>query len=232
MSASETTAQITAGGVVAIIRLHSTADLLPAAAALRDGGLTAIEFALTSPDALSALERARMQLGRDIRLGVGMVLTAEKARDALRAGAEFLTAPTINLAVVRAAREADVAMGSGAFTPTEIVQTYEAGANLVMVFPVGAVGPRYIHEVQGALPHIPLVPTGDISLEDAGAFIQAGAAAIRVGDELTPRGLLERRDFRGIAAWARGFSDAVARARGHAKQTPPTIKPIEGPDTR
>jgi 2-dehydro-3-deoxyphosphogluconate aldolase/(4S)-4-hydroxy-2-oxoglutarate aldolase len=173
-----------------------------------------------------------MQLGRDIRLGVGMVLTAEQARDALRAGAEFLTAPTINLAVVRAAREADVAMGSGAFTPTEIVQTYEAGANLVMVFPVGAVGPRYIHEVQGALPHIPLVPTGGISLEDAGAFIQAGAAAIRVGDELTPRGLLERRDFRGIAAWARGFSDAVARARGHAKQTPPTIKPIEGPDTR
>jgi 2-dehydro-3-deoxyphosphogluconate aldolase / (4S)-4-hydroxy-2-oxoglutarate aldolase len=232
MSASETTAQITAGGIVAIIRLPSAADLLPAAAALRDGGLSAIQFAMTSPGALNALERARTQVGRGIRLGVGMVLTAEQARDALRAGAEFLTAPTVNLTVIRAARDADVAMVSGAFTPTEIIQAYEAGANLVMVFPAGAAGPRYIHAVRAALPHIPLVPTGDVSLENAGAFIHAGAAALGVGSALLPRDFLERRDFRGIAARAKELADVVARARGQAQEPPPTIKPIEGPDTR
>jgi 2-dehydro-3-deoxyphosphogluconate aldolase/(4S)-4-hydroxy-2-oxoglutarate aldolase len=232
MSASETTAQIVAAGIVAIIRLPSPADLLPVAAALRDGGLSAIEFALISPGALRALELARTQLGRGIRLGAGMVLTTEQAHDALRAGAEFLAAPTVNPAVIRAAREADVAMVSGAFTPTEIVQAHETGAGLVMVCPAGSLGPRYIQDLRGPLPHIPLMPSGGVSLENAGAFIHAGAAALGVGAALAPRDLLERRDFRGITARAKEFADVVARARGHAKQLPPAIKPIEGPDTR
>lgn len=232
MSASETTAQIVAAGIVAIIRLPSPVDLFPVAAALRDGGLSAIEFALSSPGALSALELARTQFGRGVLLGAGMVLTAEQARDALQAGAEFLTAPDINLTVIRAARTADVAVVAGAFTPTEIVRVYEAGARLVRVFPVGSVGPRYIQDLQGSLSHIPLMPTGGVTLENAGAFIHAGAVALGVGDDPATRDLLERRDFRGITARAKEFADVVARARSHAKQPPPAIKPIEGPDTR
>jgi 2-dehydro-3-deoxyphosphogluconate aldolase / (4S)-4-hydroxy-2-oxoglutarate aldolase len=232
MSASETTAQIVAAGIVAIIRLPSPVDLLPVAAALRDGGLCAIEFALTSSGALSALELARTQFGRGVRLGAGMVLTAEQAHDALRAGAEFLTAPAINLTVIRAARTADVAVVSGAFTPTEIIQAYEAGASLVRVFPVGSVGPRYIQDLQGPLSHIPLMPTGGVTLENAGAFIHAGAVALGVGDDPATRDLLERRDFRGITARVREFADAVASARGRDTRPAPSVKPIEGPDTR
>jgi 2-dehydro-3-deoxyphosphogluconate aldolase/(4S)-4-hydroxy-2-oxoglutarate aldolase len=101
-----------------------------------------------------------------------------------------------------------------------------------MVFPAGAVGPRYIKDLCGLLSHIPLMPSGGVALENAGAFIHAGAVALGVGDDPATRDLLERRDFRGITARAKEFADVVARARGHAKQPPPAIKPIEGPDTR
>jgi 2-dehydro-3-deoxyphosphogluconate aldolase/(4S)-4-hydroxy-2-oxoglutarate aldolase len=232
MSASETTARITTGGIIAIIRLPSADALLPSAEALRDGGLTAIEFTLTSPGALNALERARSRLGRDILLGVGTVLTADQARDALRAGAEFLVAPNLNPAVIRAAREVDVAVVPGTFTPTEIVQAWELGASLVKVFPVSSVGPRYLQDLRGPLSHIPLVPTGGVTLENAGAFIQAGAAALGVGGELVSKELLERKAFREVAARAREFADTVTRARGQAQRPAPPVKPIEGPDTR
>jgi len=232
MGASETVEQIVAGGIVAIIRLPFAEDLLPVAEAIHEGGVAAIELTLAVPGALDALERARLQLGRGIRLGVGTVLAVKQARDALQAGAEFLVAPAFNPEVIRTAREADVAVVSGAFTPTEIVQAHEAGASLVMVFPAGSVGPRYIQDMLGPLPHIALMPRGGVSLENAGAFIQAGAAALGVGDDLATRDLLERRDFRGIAARAREFTEAIARARVRAGRPTPPVRPVEGPDIR
>jgi 2-dehydro-3-deoxyphosphogluconate aldolase / (4S)-4-hydroxy-2-oxoglutarate aldolase len=231
VSASETTERITAGGIIAVIRLPSADALLPSADALRDGGLTAIEFTLTSPGALNALERARARLGGDILLGVGTVLTADQARDSLHAGADFLVAPNLNPAVVRAARDANVAVVPGAFTPTEIVQAWELGASLVKVFPVSSAGPRYLQELRGPLPHIPLVPMGGVTLENAGAFIRAGAAALGVEGELVSQELLERKAFREVTARAREFADTVARARGQAQGPVPPVKPIEGPDT-
>jgi 2-dehydro-3-deoxyphosphogluconate aldolase/(4S)-4-hydroxy-2-oxoglutarate aldolase len=232
MSPDDVVKQITQGGIVAIIRLPSADDLLPAAEAIRDGGVTAVEFTLTTPGALQALARARLRLGREIRLGVGTVLAAEAARDSIRAGAEFLTAPNLNPEVVRAGREAGVPVIPGAFTPTEIVQAWDLGASLVKVFPAGPVGPRYIKDLRGPLPHIPLVPTGGVSLENAGAFILAGAAALGVGGELVSTDLLERRAFREITARAREFAEAVRLARAQAKRPVQPIQPIEGPDTR
>jgi 2-dehydro-3-deoxyphosphogluconate aldolase/(4S)-4-hydroxy-2-oxoglutarate aldolase len=232
MSPDDVVKQITQGGIVAIIRLPSADDLLPAAEAIRDGGVTAVEFTLTTPGALQALARARLRLGREIRLGVVTVLAAEAARDSIRAGAEFLTAPNLNPEVVRAGREAGVPVIPGAFTPTEIVQAWDLGASLVKVFPAGPAGPRYIKDLRGPLPHIPLVPTGGVSLENAGAFILAGAAALGVGGELVSTDLLERRAFREITARAREFAEAVRLARAQAKRPVQPIQPIEGPDTR
>lgn len=232
MKAGEVADQIRAGGLVAIMRLPAPDDLLPAAEAIREGGVTAIEFTLTTPGAIEALGPARSRLGGGILLGVGTVLSAEAAREAIRAGAEFLVAPTLNPDVVRACREAGVPVIPGAFTPTEIVQAWELGASLVKVFPAGPVGPRYIQDLQGPLPHIPLVPTGGVSLENVSAFIQAGAAAVGVGGEMVSRDLLTRRAFAEITSRARGFSEAVRRARQEAQWAVPPVKPIEGPDVR
>ena len=232
MGARETIEQLVAGGVVAIIRLPSPEDLVPAAEAIREGGITAIEFTLTTPGALQAIGSARSKLGGGVLLGVGTGLTAEAARDAVRAGAEFLVAPNLNPEVVRIGREAGVPVVPGAFTPTEIVQAWDLGASLVKVFPAGPVGPRYIKDLQGPLPHIPLVPTGGVSLENVGAFIQAGAAAVGVGGELVSKDLLARRAFREITVRAREFSQAIRQARGQVGRPVPSVRPIEGPDIR
>jgi 2-dehydro-3-deoxyphosphogluconate aldolase/(4S)-4-hydroxy-2-oxoglutarate aldolase len=228
----ETVKQILEGGIIAIVRLPAAEDLLPTAEAIRNGGVTAIEFTLTTPGAIRSLEPARAKLGRGILLGVGTVLTAEAAREAFLAGAQFLMAPNLNPEVVRAGREAGVPVIPGALTPTEIVRAWEAGASLVEVFPAGPMGPRYIRDLQGPLPHIPLLPAGGVSLESAAAFIQAGAVALGVGGEMVSRDLLARRAFREITARARAFVDAVKSARGQPVPPAPPIKPIEGPDTR
>lgn len=213
MSNDERVERLLAGGVIAILRLATADDLLPVAEAIREGGVTAIEFTLTTPGAIRALEPAREKLGGGVLLGVGTVLTAEAARDAIAAGAEYVVAPNVNPAVVEVCRDRHVPVVPGAFTPTEIVQAWNLGASLVKVFPVGSVGPRYIQDLRGPLPHIPMVPTGGVSLENVEAFIIAGAAAVGVGGEMVPKDLLARRAFGEITKRARAFADAVARAR-------------------
>lgn len=205
--------QIVGGGVIAILRLQAADDLVPAAEAIRAGGVTAIEFTLTTPGAIRELGPARARLGPGVLFGVGTVLTAEAAREAIEAGAEFVVAPNLNAAVIRTCRDVGVPVVPGAFTPTEVVQAWDLGASLVKVFPVGSVGPRYIRDLRGPLSHIPLVPTGGVSLETAETFIQAGAAALGVGGEMVSRDLLARRDFAEITLRARAFARAVARAR-------------------
>lgn len=232
MSVNEAVERIVAGGVIATIRLPGPGNLLPTAEAIREGGITAIELTLTSPGAFQGIEAARIKLRGSVLLGVGAVLSPEAARDAVRAGAEFLVAPNLNPEVIRAGRQAGVPVVPGAFTPTEIVQAWDLGASLVKVFPAGPVGPRYIKDLQGSLPLIPLVPTGGVSLENVGAFIYAGAAAVGVGGELVSQDLLERRAFREITDRAQEFAEAIRRARRAAGHAVPPIKPIEGPDFR
>lgn len=233
MTGGAAVTRIQDGGIIALLRLPSATDLLAAAGALRDGGIPAIEFALSSPGALGVLERARAALGRDAVVGMGTVLTKDQARDAIRAGAEFLAAPTLNLEVLRAGIDAGVPVIPGALTPTEIVHAWELGASLVKVFPVSTVGPRYIADLRGPLPHIPMVPAGGVSLANVAAFIQAGAAAVGVGGELVPPEALGRQALREIARRAREIVDAVQKARERGAPPPvPAIMPTEGPDTR
>ncbi len=230
MGVDESVRQIVEGGLIAIFRLPSAEDLLPVAQALRDGGITAIEIALITPGAVEALGAARSKLGREILLGAGAVFTAEAARDAVRAGAEFLASPTLVPAVIQAGRAAGIPVMPGAFTATETVRAREAGASLVQVVPAGSVGPRYLRDLRKSLPNIPLVPAGGVSLETVGAFIYAGAAAVGVDDELVQPDLLARHAFRDISSRTQEFAEAVRRARKQAGRPVIPIRPIEGSD--
>jgi 2-dehydro-3-deoxyphosphogluconate aldolase/(4S)-4-hydroxy-2-oxoglutarate aldolase len=223
---------ITAGGICAILRVPSPDDLVPVAQAILDGGINAIEVAVTTPGVLRALEPTRAKLGRDVLVGVGTVFTADEAREAIRVGAQFLAAPNFNPDVLRVGLERGVAIMAGALTPTEIIRAWDAGANLVRLFPAAPAGPAYVRDLQGSLPYIPLIPSGGITLDSVTDFIRAGAAAVGVGDALASRELVARRDFREITARAREFVEAVARARGRTERPVPAVKPIEGPDTR
>jgi 2-dehydro-3-deoxyphosphogluconate aldolase/(4S)-4-hydroxy-2-oxoglutarate aldolase len=121
----EPVTHIVAGGIIAILRLERAEDLSPAAEAIREDGVTAIEATFTMPGSIGALGPARAKLGRDVLLGIGEVLTPEASRDAIRAGAQFIAAPTLNPEVVRVCREARVPVIAGAFTATEIVHAWE-----------------------------------------------------------------------------------------------------------
>ena len=224
--------RIRTSGVVAILRLPTPDDFLPAAEAIRDGGVGAVEWALGEPERLRAFDVARMRLGRDLLMGGGTILTADDAKEAIRAGAQFLVAPTLNPDVLRVGLERDVPVIPGAFTATEIARAWELGATLVKLFPAGPVGPAYLRDIQGPIPYVSLIPSGGITLENAEAFIRAGAAAVGVGNALVSRELVTRRDFREITARARKFVETVARARGGAQRDILPARPVEGPDTR
>ncbi len=226
METDEVTKRIVEEGLVAILELGSAEDLLLAAQALRDGGITAIGFAMTSAGAVEAFGAARGKLGRTVLLGAGAVLAAESARDAIRAGAEFLAGPTLVPAVIQAGRAAHVPVLPGAFTATEILRAWEAGASLVQLVPAGSAGPRYLRELRDALPAIPLMPAGGIALGDVGAFTYAGAAAVGVDAGLVPPDLLKRQAFREISGRVEEVVEAVRRARRQVGRPVIPIQPF------
>ena len=176
--------RIERSGVVAIVRLDDYSAAADLVAALADGGIDAVEFTFTNPAAGGAIEAAKAVHGNRVLLGAGTVLDPETARSALLSGADFIVTPTLNAATIGLCRRSAVPSVIGAFTPTEILTAWEEGATFVKVFPASAVGPGYLKDVRGPLPQVKLVPTGGVSLDNVGAFIQAGAAAVAVGSNL------------------------------------------------
>ena len=175
------------GGIVAIIRAPSGEQLVSVARALNEGGIDVIEVTLTVPGALDVIAAIRSDLGDRILLGVGTVLDAESARAALLAGAEFIVSPTVNLDVIRMCRRYDKLVMPGAFTPTEVLTAWEAGADLVKIFPANIGGPDHLSALRGPLPQIRLLPTGGVNLETLPSFVAAGACAVGLGSSLVEK---------------------------------------------
>ena len=139
---------------------------------------------MTVPDALDVMRQVRRALGDRLLLGAGTILDPETARAALLAGAEYLVAPTLNLDVIRLCQRYDKLVMPGAFTPTEILTAWEAGADIVKVFPADVVGPAFFKAMRGPLPQIRLMPTGGVDLTTAADFLRAGACCLGVGGQL------------------------------------------------
>ena len=206
-------ARVLDGGIVAVIRARSGEQLVEVARALLSGGVDVMEVTFTVPGAVHVLERVADQLGDQILLGAGTVLDPETARAAILAGAEFIVSPNTNAEVIRLCRRYGKLAMPGAFTPTEVVTAFEAGADLVKIFPCDLGGPAYLKALHGPLPHIPLMPTGGITLDNAADYLQAGACALGVGGSLVEAKSVERGDFGRIEELARRFCAAVKQAR-------------------
>lgn len=200
-------------GVIAIVRFDRSEDLVRVAQAIAKGGIRAIEFTLTTPNALEIIAAARREFGEEILLGAGTVLDPETARAAILAGAEFVVAPTLNRGVIEVCRRYGKAVIPGAYTPTEILSAWEWGADLVKLFPAEIGGPAYLKAIRAPLPQVRLVPVGGVTLENAGDFIKAGAAAIAVGSNLVDKKLVAEKRFDELAVLAGKFVAAVQRAR-------------------
>lgn len=200
-------------GVVAILRLDASAQLQKAAQAIQAGGIRAIEFTMTTPGALDTLEEVARHLDKNTVLGAGTVLDTETARAVILAGAKFIVAPNLNLDVIAIAHRYSVAVIPGALTPTEILTAWEAGADLVKVFPASIGGPELIKALRGPLPHIKMIPTGGVDLTTTAAFIKAGSSAVAVGGNLVNNDIIQRGEFEKITALAKQYVKIVSQAR-------------------
>ena len=204
--------RITDGGVIAILRGVGRDDAVRVADAVVDAGVTALEVTADSPDATDSIEAIADRVD-DALVGAGTVLDAETARAAQLAGAEFLVTPTANRDVIRTANRYGTPIAVGAYTPTEALDAYEAGADLVKVFPAETGGPGHVAAIGGPLPQVPLVPTGGVDASNAGAYVRAGAAAVGVGRGVVDGEAVADGDLDAIESNARDVVEAVSAAR-------------------
>jgi len=200
-------------GVIAIMRAKSSGQLLAAADAIKAGGVQAIEVTMTTPGALDVIRQATERYGADVLFGVGSVLDPESARAAILAGAQFVVSPTLNLKTIELCHRYAIPVVPGAYTPTEILTAWEAGADMVKVFPASVGGPAYFKAVKAPLPQVKLVPVGGVNLDTTADFIRAGADAVGVGSALVSQKLLDAGDFAALTERARRLRQEVAKGR-------------------
>ena len=210
---AENLATIKAGGVVAVLRADSPDNLVHVAQAIGRGGIGAVEITMTTPGALGVIGECANRLGGEFLLGAGTVLDPETARAAILAGAQYIVTPTLNPDVITLCNRYDKVIIPGALTPTEILTAWECGADIVKVFPATAVGPRYFKDVKGPLPHVDLIPTGGVDLDNAGDFIRAGACAVAVGSNLVDKTAVATGEWQVLTDTARKYVEAVRYAR-------------------
>jgi 2-dehydro-3-deoxyphosphogluconate aldolase/(4S)-4-hydroxy-2-oxoglutarate aldolase len=213
MSREATLRRIMDGGIVAVVRSEFSASLVKVVQALAEGGVGAAEVTFTVPDAIEVIRQVRREVGDAIVLGAGTVLDPETARAALLAGAEYIVAPTLNLDVIRLCRRYDKAVMPGAFTPTEILTAWEAGADIVKVFPADVGGSAYLKAIRGPLPQIRLMPTGGVDLTTAENFLKAGACCLGVGGALVDPKAIAAGDFARIRGLAEQYTAIIRRFR-------------------
>jgi 2-dehydro-3-deoxyphosphogluconate aldolase/(4S)-4-hydroxy-2-oxoglutarate aldolase len=178
------TPQLAESGVVAILRGSSDRHLEGVSRTLGEAGVTCLELTLTTPGAVDALARVRAELPGDVALGMGSVIDADQAAACLEAGADFLVSPGVCADVAVYAAEHGVACYPGGFTPTELLEAWRLGAPAVKLFPAASGGPRHLKDVRAPLPHIPLVPTGGVALDQIADYVAAGAVAVGLGGPL------------------------------------------------
>jgi 2-dehydro-3-deoxyphosphogluconate aldolase/(4S)-4-hydroxy-2-oxoglutarate aldolase len=214
MTSKEILAFITEAGIVPVIRTSSAESAVQAVNAIYNGGLRAAEITMTVPGAIQALEKVADRFGDRIVLGAGTVLDPETARICMLAGAQFFVTPALRVSTIEMARRYSKVICPGALTPTEVLTAWEAGADVVKVFPCGNVGgAKYIKALKGPFPQIEMIPTGGVNLETAGDFLKAGACAVAVGSELVDAQTIHEGRYDIIEDRARQYLAAVAKAR-------------------
>jgi len=210
---AEVVRAIEANGVVAVIRLQDPERLRAVVDALAEGGVRALEVTMTVPRAIEMIAQLAPSLPEGFLLGAGTVLDPETARLAILAGARFVVGPVFRPEVIALCHRYDVAMMPGCFTPTEILAAWEAGADGVKVFPATALGPGFLKDVRGPLPQVKLMPTGGVTLDNAGEWLKAGAVAVGVGTALLDSKAIMAGNYGVITTNARRIVENIRAAR-------------------
>ena len=210
--------QIVQNGAVAVIRMNNPAKLIKVAEAINKGGINGIEITMTVPNAIKIIEEAVRTVGDHMNIGVGSVLNAGTAQEAIDAGANYVVSPIFKKEIIETAHRNNVPAMPGAFTPTEILTAFEAGADIVKVFPADVVGMAFFRGILAPMPHLKLMPTGGVTLTNAGEWLKAGACAVGVGSALLDKRAIEEEDYNKLTENARILMSSIAEYRAAVKK--------------
>lgn len=213
MSKEKIVESISNTGAAAVIRMENADKLLKVVEAIYSGGLNIIEVTMTVPDALKVIERVVKETNDDVIVGVGSVLNKEMTQGAIDAGAKFVVSPVLKKEIIETGHQNDLPVFPGAFTPTEIQTAYEWGADIVKVFPADVVGMKYFKSIKAPLPHLKLMPTGGVSLTNAGDWLLHGAEAVGIGSALLDKEAIKNEDYGKLKQNAEILIDNIKQAR-------------------
>lgn len=214
MEKQEIIKRIERRGIIAIIRTKSPDQVLDACRALLDGGIDVLELTMTIPGAVEKFKEVYNELGGKALLGMGSVLDSKMAKDALNAGAQFIVSPITKSEIAETVNSSGRVCMLGAFTPTEAETAQRSGSDFVKIFPADNLGVQYIKALLAPMPHLRLVPTGGVNLENIGEFIKAGVSAVGVGSSLVTKNILASSDWNALSNLAAQYVKAIDRARG------------------
>ncbi|MCX6135577.1 MAG: bifunctional 4-hydroxy-2-oxoglutarate aldolase/2-dehydro-3-deoxy-phosphogluconate aldolase [Ignavibacteriales bacterium] len=195
MKRSDILARIIESGVVAVIRMKDTNRLLKVIEAVRQGGVKNIEITMTVPGAVEIIRRLATAVPPDVLIGAGTVVDETTANQVIDAGAAFVVGPVLNLGVVSLCGKRDIPVMPGCYTPTEILTAWNAGADIIKVFPATSLGPKYFKDLRGPFPDIRLMPTGGVTIDNVGEWIAAGACAVGVGSDLLDKKAIDEERY-------------------------------------
>lgn len=226
---NEPIVHIPRAGLIVWVAAGSDEDVVPIVEALHRGAVTAVALQVAAAALPQAIGRARTAFARRVLIGAAGVRTADEAREAVRAGAEFVLTNGADPEVIQVCQDARALAIPGAFSPSEIRQAWSLRTGLIALFPAGRVGPGYVRDVLRTMPDVAAVAAGGITSENAGEFIRAGAAAVMAIEE---RDAGEARDYDAMTRRARALVDTIDRARARLVRPTPPLRPVEGPDIR
>ena len=215
-SRESVTAAIERSGIVAVIRIKDPERLQGVVDAIAGGGINAMEVTMTVPGAIDLIAGLAPRMPPGFLLGAGTVTDADTARRVIDAGAQFIVSPVFRRQVLAVCRERGVASMPGCFSPTEILDAWEEGADIVKVFPASVLGPAFFRDLRGPLPHVKVMPTGGVTLDNAGEWLRAGAVAVGVGAALLEAKAVAEGDWRKLKANAERIVASVRTAREQA----------------
>ncbi|MBA3513030.1 MAG: bifunctional 4-hydroxy-2-oxoglutarate aldolase/2-dehydro-3-deoxy-phosphogluconate aldolase [Pyrinomonadaceae bacterium] len=214
MSKSEVLKHIKEMGIVPVVRAASSDEAMRAVDAIKGGGISIVEITLTVPGALAVIEAVVKRFGNEVTVGAGTVLDAQAAGSCMLAGAQFIVSPALNLGTIEVCRRYSIVVMPGALTPTEVITAWQAGADMVKVFPCNAMGgASYLKALKAPFPQVDLLPTGGVSLKTAADFIHAGASALGVGSDLVDTKAIRAGELEKVTQSARAYLEVVREAR-------------------
>jgi len=200
-------------GIIAVIRLSEDKKIDYIISALSEGGVKSLEITMTTPNAIDIIKNISKKNKGDFLIGVGSVLDPETANAAIHSGAQFIVSPILNVDIIKMGHRYDKVVIPGAFTPTEIINAWESGGDIVKIFPATVLGPKYFKDIHGPMPQVKLSPTGGVNINNAADFIKAGAVCLGVGSALIDKKLVENSDWEQLSKRATTLVEEVRKGR-------------------